>query len=93
MLYRDNIEHQSGVPHQQLVHTLRRVAVRLWQSRRWQPERPTWSCGEALVALVFNLEAEQSRRGDQSQAKLTHRIGIVLEDSHKLVELCEVGWE
>ena len=41
----------------------------------------------------FNLEAEQSRRRDQSQAKLTHRIGIVLEDSHKLVELCEVGWE
>ena len=92
MLYRDNIEHQSGVPHQQLVHTLRRVAVRLWQSRWLLPERPSWSGGEALVALV-NLEAEQSRRRDQSQAKLTHRIGIVLEDSHKLVELCEVGWE
>ena len=41
----------------------------------------------------FNLEAEQSRRGDQSQAKLTQRIGIVLEDSHKVVELCEVWWE
>ena len=35
------------------------------------------------MALVFNLEAEQSRRGDQSQAKLTQRIGIVLEDSHR----------
>ena len=46
-----------------------------------------------LGGLDFNLEAEQSRRRDQSQAKLTHRIGIVLEDSHKLVELCEVGWE
>ena len=72
---------------------MRRVAVGLWQSRWLLPERPTWSGGEALVALVFNLEAEQSRRRDQSQAKLTHRIGIVLEDSHKLVELCEVGWE
>ena len=46
-----------------------------------------------MVGLVFNLEAEQSRRGHLSQAKLTHRIGIVLEKSNKVVELCEVWWE